>query len=108
MIANLKALRVNKGISQLQLANIIMVSQQSVNKYENHNVEPDIETLIKIADYFEVSIDYLVGRTEIQEVVDKTKMSDLTDFEVKIIQKFRCLNNTQKQCVEVLMDSYKM
>lgn len=62
MIKNLKTLRNQRGISQKTLAEIIMVSQQSINKYENHNVEPDIETLIKIADYFQVSLDYLVGR----------------------------------------------
>ncbi len=45
MIKNLKALRKEYNISQQQLANIIGVSQQSINKYENHNVEPDIETL---------------------------------------------------------------
>lgn len=62
MVKNLKKLRNEQGISQRELADIIMVSQQSINKYENHNIEPDIDTLIKIADYFDVSIDYLVGR----------------------------------------------
>lgn len=62
MVKNLKKLRNERGISQRDLADIIMVSQQSINKYENHNVEPDIDTLIKMADYFDVSLDYLVGR----------------------------------------------
>ncbi len=61
MVKNLKVLRNKKGISQQQLADIIGVTQQSVNKYENHSVEPDIYTLIKIADYFETTIDYIVG-----------------------------------------------
>ena len=64
MVKNLKKLRLEFGISQQQLADVIGVSQQSVNKYENHNVEPDIETLIAIAEYFNVTIDYLVGRDE--------------------------------------------
>ncbi len=51
MIKNLKALRKEYNISQQQLANIIGVSQQSINKYENHNVEPDIETLKAIATF---------------------------------------------------------
>lgn len=62
MVKNLKTLRNERGISQRELAEIVMVSQQSINKYENHKVEPDIDTLIKIADYFNVSLDYLVGR----------------------------------------------
>ena len=51
MIKNLKALRKEYNISQQQLANIIGVSQQSINKYENHTVEPDIETLKAIATF---------------------------------------------------------
>lgn len=61
MVERLKELRTEFNISQQQLADVIGVSQQSINKYENHNVEPDIETLKAMADYFNVSIDYLVG-----------------------------------------------
>ena len=63
MLENLKLLRSTAGISQKTLADSIGVSQQSINKYENHNIEPDIATLSSIADYFHVSIDFLVGRT---------------------------------------------
>lgn len=61
MVERLKELRTEFNISQQQLADVIGVSQQSINKYENHNVEPDIETLKAMANYFNVSIDYLVG-----------------------------------------------
>lgn len=64
MIKNLKKLRNEYRVSQQKLAEQIMVSQQSINKYENHSVEPDIGTLIKIADYFNVTVDYLIGRTD--------------------------------------------
>lgn len=64
MIKNLKALRKEYNISQQQLANIIGVSQQSINKYENHNIEPDIETLKAIATFFNTTIDFLVGFDE--------------------------------------------
>ena len=107
MIKNLRKLRNEKGISQQQLADVILVSQQSVNKYENHDVEPDIHILIKIADYFDVSLDYLVGRTEIKEMVTKPKMSDLSDIESNLIQKFRILKNKQKDCVLMLAESYQ-
>lgn len=49
MIKNLKKLRNQYGISQQHLANAVGVSQQSINKYENHKSEPDIETLKAIA-----------------------------------------------------------
>ncbi|MGN0530228.1 MAG: helix-turn-helix transcriptional regulator [Eubacterium sp.] len=61
MVANLKKLRNEFNISQQQLADVIGVSQQSINKYENHNIEPDIETLKNMAKFFNTSIDYLVG-----------------------------------------------
>ncbi len=107
MIANLKHLRQQKGISQKQLADMILVSQQSVNKYENQNVEPDIKTLVKMADFFGVSLDYLVGRTDIKEMITKPKMSDLNETEAEVIIKFRSLTNKQQHCILSLIDSYK-
>ena len=58
MVKNLKYLRTRYGISQQQLAEIAGVSQQSVNKYENHNIEPDIRTLTAFADFFHTSVDF--------------------------------------------------
>lgn len=97
MIQNLKALRTAKGISQQQLSNVIGVTQQSINKYENHSVEPDIATLIKIADFFETTIDYLVGRTEKSE-----KSPDaITREEKTMIYNFRKLNTDEKQIIRL-------
>ena len=59
MIRNLKKLRTEKGVSQRQLCEAIGVSQQSINKYENYEIEPDIRTLIMMAQYFDTSVDYL-------------------------------------------------
>lgn len=70
MVANLKTLRTKFNLSQQQLADIIGVSQQSINKYENHNTEPDIETLKTLADYFNTSIDYLVGYSAKEKISD--------------------------------------
>lgn len=107
MLNNLKKLRKNKKISQQKLAEIILVTQQSINKYENHDVEPSIDTLIKIADYFEVSVDYLIGRTDIKEMASTINMNNLNPSEIKIINKFRKLKNNQKESIENLMDSYE-
>ena len=69
LLANLKKLRKKYNISQQQLASIIGISQQSINKYENHNIEPDIETLKTMADFFNTSIDYIVGYKEKSEEI---------------------------------------
>ena len=60
----LKALRKKKGISQLRLATDLNTTQNTISRYETGEREPGIAELIKIADYFNVSVDYLIERTE--------------------------------------------
>ena len=60
----LKFLREKKGISQLKLALDLDINQNSISRYENGQREADYQTLIKFADYFDVSIDYLLERTD--------------------------------------------
>ena len=60
----LKELRRKRKISQLKLALDLNMNQNTISRYENLEREADYETLIKIADYFNVSIDYLLGRTD--------------------------------------------
>ena len=59
----LKELRKKKRISQLKLALDLEMNQNTISRYENLEREADYKTLIKLADYFNVSIDYLLGRT---------------------------------------------
>ena len=59
----LKEIRKARGISQLKLALDLNTNQNTISRYETGEREPGINELIKIADYFNVSIDYLVGRT---------------------------------------------
>lgn len=59
----LKELRQKNKISQLKLAMDLGMNQNSISRYENETREADYATLIKLADYFDVSIDYLLERT---------------------------------------------
>lgn len=59
----LKELRLKKGISQLKLAMDLSMNQNTISRYESGTREADYATLIKLADYFNVSIDYLLERT---------------------------------------------
>lgn len=59
----LKELRLKKGISQLKLAMDLSMNQNTISRYESGAREADYATLIKLADYFNVSIDYLLERT---------------------------------------------
>lgn len=60
----LKELRKKKGISQLKLAMDLSMNQNTISRYETEERQADYKTLIKIADYFNVSIDYLLERTD--------------------------------------------
>lgn len=57
----IRELRGSRGISQIQLAGKLGVTKQSVSNWENDNILPSIEMLVKIANFFEVSTDYLLG-----------------------------------------------
>jgi len=60
----LKELRKKRKISQLKLALDLNMNQNTISRYENLEREADYETLIRFADYFNVSLDYLLGRCE--------------------------------------------
>ena len=64
----LKALRRQRGISQLKLALDLNMNQNSISRYESEEREADYNTLIKFADYFNVSIDFLLERTDNPEM----------------------------------------
>ena len=59
----LREIRRAKGISQLKLAMDLNINQNSISRYEPGGRDPGINELIQIADYFNVSVDYLLGRT---------------------------------------------
>lgn len=65
----LKELREKRAISQLKLAMDLGLTQNSVSRYESGTREADYKTLIALADYFNVSIDYLLERTDSPVIV---------------------------------------
>ena len=67
-IFRLKDLREKYNISQVKLAMDLNLNQNSISRYENEEREADYKTLIALADYFNVSIDYLLGRTDNPEL----------------------------------------
>lgn len=60
----IRNLRLSRGLNQVQLADRLDVSKQSVSNWENDNIMPSVEMLEKIADFFAVSTDYLLGREQ--------------------------------------------
>ena len=107
MLKNLKKLREEKGVTQKQLADVISVSQQSINKYENHNIEPDIESMVRIADFFNTSVDYLIGHSDVRHKIEHVRAYDLNIEEAQLINGYRELSDRQKQTVLLVVESYQ-
>ena len=106
MLERLKMLRMHAGISQKKLADMMQVSQQSINKYENHNVQPDLQTLIRFADFFHVSVDYLIGYSDIPARLDSADQGDETADEAHVLALYRQLSPQEKHSVELILQNY--
>lgn len=71
----IKELRVAMNISQVKLGEELGVSKQCVSNWENDNIQPSIDMLVKLAKYFRVSCDYLLGFSY-ERVIDVSKLTD--------------------------------
>ena len=80
----LSKLRKTKNCTQLQLAEYLGISRQAYANYESGKREPDYATLSKLADYFNVSTDYLLGRT-----TKGSPIPIITKQEIELIKKYR-------------------
>lgn len=72
----IKSLRLSNNLSQVQLAQNLDVSKQTVSNWENNNILPSIEMLVKIAKYFSVSTDFLLELNS-RKYIEVTKLTDL-------------------------------
>ena len=97
----LRLLRTRKGLSQLDFAKQIKISKSAVNMYERGEREPSFEVLETIADYFNVDLDYLLGKTDCE---NKNRIAiqshfEITDYERTLIEKFRKLDDRGQAAV---------
>lgn len=74
----IKSLRTARGISQIELANVLGVTKQCVSNWENDNIQPSIDMLVKLALFFNVSTDYLLGL----ETERKLSVQGLTEQQI--------------------------
>ena len=71
----IKELRTANKLTQIELAKNLNVSKQCISNWENNNILPSIDMLVKIAKYFSVSTDYLLGINN-DKYIDVSKLSD--------------------------------
>lgn len=82
----IKKLRISHGISQVILAKELGVSKQCVSNWENDNILPSIDMLVRIAGYFRVSCDYLLDIDE-RKTIDVSGLSDEEIAHISLIVK---------------------
>lgn len=103
---NLRKLRQEKDLSQQQMANLMHTTQQSIYKYEKGIASPNLEMLMNMADYFETSVDYLIGNTDIPHKIESVTEYSLNMDEQRLINKYRGLNPRVRQIIHSIMDEY--
>ena len=96
----LKEIRESKGYSQREFALQLGLLPQSVSRYENGQIEPNLSTLIKMADFLHVTVDELVGRPT--NLINKMLLSDR---ERSIIEKVLSLNPKLQELTEFYIDT---
>ncbi len=96
----IKELREEKRVSQSALAQAIGTSQRNIGRWENKENEPTYSQLVKLADFFEVSIDFLVGRSdELDNVNVITNGAELSKDEKMLLECFDKLNIFERESI---------
>lgn len=103
----LKQLRKSFDLTQESFANKISSSRSTIAGYETERKEPDYETLKKIADFFDVSVDYLLGITDIKKI-EQSSSDKEKDNSNPFLREFEGLSEESKKEVEKYMELLKI
>lgn len=104
----LSSLRTKRGMTQAQLARKLNLSNVSISKYENGNQFPDTDTLKKIADVFNVSTDYLLGRDEtFPQNLAFDNLAGLTEEDLNKVNKYIELVKKQREEIDEIEKEFK-
>ena len=87
---NIKDIRIRKGLTQSEVASALGVSSVVYSRYENGKRQPSIDTLVQMADIFGVTVDYLLGKQDIED-------STLSDYELHLLMASRNADERAKQ-----------
>lgn len=99
----LKELRKSRKLLQKDLARYLQIAESTYSYWEQGKFEPDTETLKKLADYFDVSVDYLLGRAENKETATtenlfkiKKAPESLSEDEQELLKQYNGLDSHSK------------
>ena len=103
---NLRTLRESKNLSQKKLAEMFDLSQSQIYAYEKSLYQPDIDTLKGFSKFFETSIDYIVGNTDIIQRIEYREKHELSATELSLIEKYRVLPPQGKENITMIVNSF--
>lgn len=109
----IKELRIEKGLTQNQLASLLGINQTAAGKYERGELEPNLQNLIKLSHIFECSVDYIICNADDfgNVTVKNEKPVGLSDDELTLIEKYRRLQTGYQVLIgnqiQVLLDHQK-
>lgn len=132
MMNRLKELRKQKGLTLVELGKEVNLANNTLSRYERGIREPNISMLIKLADYFNVTVDYLIGREDEEELkvekgwhyytINNLKLSEpmwvcdeeseddyvqvLSDYELKMLEECLILGETLAEQLDYLHEKY--
>ncbi len=101
----LKEIREANDYSRKDLAAAVNVTTAAISNYENGNREPDIKTLIRISDYLNVSVDYLIGQTDVNVRPNDMKKLYCKDISTgQLLSKLLNLNTSSRRLLVEMLD----
>lgn len=103
----LESLRKKKGLSQAEISARVGIARTTYSGYENGAREPDHATLQKLADFFEVSIDYLLGRTNDPSIVSRSYQNEDAGKEAiakEFYERFMRIPATEREAIENMIN----
>lgn len=104
----IKVLRIENRMTAEELAKYLKIGRSTLSNYENNIRKPDYDALVKIAEYFNVSIDYLLGRTNdrtIEILRGDEVLKELRDLgieEIGILKEFRDSGFTKEEIMDII------
>ena len=101
-------LRKERDLNQIELAEALGISQNQVSRYETGNTSPNLETLTHLADYFDTTTDYLLGRSNIPHPgAEPDANADLSPEEIELLTFFRARSAANRKHLLAILDSVR-
>ena len=101
---NFKTIRQKRGELQIKVAMALNTTQESISSYETGTIFPSPDMLIKLADYYNTSIDYLLCRTKYDLPINDIKPNNISDTDFMLLNKINKLSTINKAKAEAYID----